>query len=915
MKKLVFLTFLIILLRISLFAQYTEGLYFELIEGQDAYEVSKGTATDANVVIPSVYEGFPVVRIKGSANSGVGAFASYEELTSIDLPSSLTSIGDYAFYGCHNLENIIIPNSVASIGSNAFNYCVILKSIIIPEGVTSIEDNTFYNCMSLENIVLPSTLTSIGDSAFYYCLSLKNMTFPEGLLTIGNNSFDTCKEIENLTIPNSVTSIGNGAFRNSTGLKKVSLPSELDNIAANLFEYCIGLETIVIPEGVMIIGGNAFANCNSLESVTINENLISIGDYAFTNNFKLSAIYIPLSVFRIGNRAFNGCPILTIFTESATPLPAWNANWNYSSCPVIWGASEISTQGLQFDLIPGEDAYEVSRGVVSMGYITIPNYHQGLPVVRIKEGTNFTDGAFTTINITGIIIPRNIVSIGAYAFSGSVFLKNVSIHDNVSIIGDNAFEYCSLLENIDIPKGATSIGVGSFQHCSALTRIEFPETLLTIGDNAFSDCSSLNSVIIQEGLTSIGANAFNNCSSLPFIYIPLSVEIIGASAFGSCNDLTIYAAHNDEFNLPTNWDIDWNIDDCPVVWGASGMPTPGLLYELIVGQDAYEVSKGTATSPNVIVASIFKGFPVVRIKDSDNSVYGAFANYIKLTSIDLPSSITSIGDFAFWGCTILESIEISENVSAIGAFSFAKCIAFTEIIIPESVMTMGEDVFYNCALTIYVVADTIPDGWNAHWNYSDSPVVLGCFTKKPPLNLSANVNGNDVVLSWDAIAIYPAIFDGYKVYRDETILLTEYTIETTEYTDFALPIGEYKYHIAAVYLDGTEVLSDSIIVSFTSESDNVFALNTGLIGNYPNPFNPSTTIQLGMRNAECGKIEIFNVKGQKVKTLFNGYLEAGEHSFVWNGDDDNGHSVSSGIYFYKMSSGEYSSVKKMMLLK
>jgi hypothetical protein len=103
----------------------------------------------------------------------------------------------------------------------------------------------------------------------------------------------------------------------------------------------------------------------------------------------------------------------------------------------------------------------------------------------------------------------------------------------------------------------------------------------------------------------------------------------------------------------------------------------------------------------------------------------------------------------------------------------------------------------------------------------------------------------------------------------------------------------------------------------TSDEDNpvIEKFQTELYANYPNPFNPTTTIKLGMRNAECGIIEVYNIKGQKVKTLFNGYLEVGEHSFVWNGDDDNGNAVSSGIYFYKMKTSDYNEIKKMVLMK
>ncbi|MCK4653316.1 MAG: T9SS type A sorting domain-containing protein, partial [Candidatus Cloacimonetes bacterium] len=98
----------------------------------------------------------------------------------------------------------------------------------------------------------------------------------------------------------------------------------------------------------------------------------------------------------------------------------------------------------------------------------------------------------------------------------------------------------------------------------------------------------------------------------------------------------------------------------------------------------------------------------------------------------------------------------------------------------------------------------------------------------------------------------------------------------------------------------------------TPEIPGVFALNQ----NYPNPFNPQTTISFSVaQTLSFVNLEIYNIKGQKVKTLVNEKLNAGAHQVIWHGKDENGKSVSSGIYFYKMDSGRYTSVMKMILMK
>jgi flagellar hook assembly protein FlgD len=88
-----------------------------------------------------------------------------------------------------------------------------------------------------------------------------------------------------------------------------------------------------------------------------------------------------------------------------------------------------------------------------------------------------------------------------------------------------------------------------------------------------------------------------------------------------------------------------------------------------------------------------------------------------------------------------------------------------------------------------------------------------------------------------------------------------------------------------------------------------------LQGNYPNPFKTDTIISYSVKDDSPVKIEIFNQKGQKVKTLINGKEKSGNHTIKWSGDDENGKAVSNGIYMYRMSSGKYSDSKKMILIK
>lgn len=164
----------------------TAGLeYHELDDGTLA--VGLGTVKFlTKIVIPSKHDGKVVSTIMDEG------FKGYDKLKSIEIPDSITAIGNNAFYGCTSLESIVIPNSVTTIGSSAFYGCSSLTSVTIPDGVTSIGNATFRDCTSLESVVIPNSVTTIGNYAFYECTSLTNIIIPNSVTTIGSDAFSYC---------------------------------------------------------------------------------------------------------------------------------------------------------------------------------------------------------------------------------------------------------------------------------------------------------------------------------------------------------------------------------------------------------------------------------------------------------------------------------------------------------------------------------------------------------------------------------------------------------------------------------------------------------------------------------------------------------------------------------------------------
>ena len=240
------------------------------------------------------------------------------------IPNSVTSIGEFAFYGCSGLTSVTIPNSVTSIGNGAFKECSDLTSITIGNGVTSIDKLTFEGCSGLTSITIPNSVTSIGERAFSSCSNLTSVDIPNSMTSIGNSAFSGCKGLTSITIPNSVTSIGERAFNDCSGLTSITVKS--GNTVYDSRNNCnaiiktasntlvAGCKNTVIPNSVTSIGKYAFADCTGLTSITIPNSVTSIDSWAFQGCSGLTSITIPNSVTFIGDVAFNGCKGLTSVT-------------------------------------------------------------------------------------------------------------------------------------------------------------------------------------------------------------------------------------------------------------------------------------------------------------------------------------------------------------------------------------------------------------------------------------------------------------------------------------------------------------------------------------------------------------------------------------------------------------------------
>ena len=278
-----------------------------------------GEITNVDVDIQAIKDGLihnpdknVKVNLDLSETTGWNSFSTYafegrDNLISIIIPDSVTSIGTYAFQNCSNLKSINIPNGVTSIETNTFNGCSSLTEITIPDSVTSIAYNAFYNCNSVKTLIIGKNLTSFDNLPI--TSALESITIGNSITEIGDNSFKDFTNLKSVTIGSGVTSIGGYAFSGCSSLTSVTFAenSKLTTIGEFSFYQCTSLKSIDIPDSVTIIGEQAFNSCSSLESVEISENAIQLLESTFFQCTNLKSVIIPDSVTTVGMSVFSGC--------------------------------------------------------------------------------------------------------------------------------------------------------------------------------------------------------------------------------------------------------------------------------------------------------------------------------------------------------------------------------------------------------------------------------------------------------------------------------------------------------------------------------------------------------------------------------------------------------------------------------
>ena len=414
---------------------------------------------------------------------------------------------------------------------------------------------------------------------------------------------------------------------------------------------------LVIPEeflGYKVTGieSEAFID-NNLETITIYENIENIGENIIN---KSTIIYGNSGTYIEQYASENGYTFILI-GENMIEGNGWYYNADEQKLYIYENNQEMSYKTLSNIIYKAELLSPIDKVLAN----------------QFREFTNLTEvilpDTITTIGeiafygctkLETINLPDEITSIGAFAFGNCESLTNMQIPSMVTSIEQYTFSGCVDLANIEMLSAVTSIGNYAFYNCQSLTTIEIPQTVTQIGTAAFAYCERLTTIEMPEGVTTIKANTFNRCTSLVSVKIPETVTSIEQYAFYHCEAL-------EEIKIPSG-----------------------------------------VTSIEPYTFRRCRSLTEIEIPDSVTSIgNSAFAECLSLESIKMPKEATYLGTHAFWCCRSLKSIEIPNGVTEIGPWTFYDCRSMESATIPETVQAIGEHSFRACRSLKEVI---IPEG-------------------------------------------------------------------------------------------------------------------------------------------------------------------------------------------------------------
>ena len=571
----------------------------------------------------------------------IGEYAfQLTKMTSITLPASLTRVengGLNANVGVVNIPNFASYCNIefegeetapTARGGKLYSNGELVDITSFPEGITKLPPSLFQNNQEIKTITIPNTVTKIPPY-FAYQSSLEEVHFPDGLLEIGTYAFyDT--NLAQISLPETLKEIRSYAF-DSNPFTEVILPQSLEAIYTRAFSRT-GLREINIPKNVKKLDNYVFQNCYNLTKVTFESVPNEIGTYLFSGCRRLNNLsedVVRMLIRKTGS--FSGCSKLTSISipEDLESI----------------GSSAFQNCTRLFDIINLSDL-ELEIGATSHGYVA--QYAKSI-VSSVEDSRSFSVGdyhfyrdenATYLLSYTGqeedLVLPAlsdETYEIYEETFIDHTFIKTVTIPEGVTAIGVNAFKGCTSLTSVALPDSIQSLDGTAFDGCTALAFEEY-ENCRYLGndENKYNTLFSVidktaTTITIHDATKIILPSACSDCTAVTTLTLPSALVTVGGNAFTNCTALT-------QVNID-NFDHWREIDFANV--GAN--PCSNSTAKLFVNNEA--LSLGEYVLPNT-----------TRIKPL------TFYNQTSLITLTLPSTLETIGENAFTGCSSLNGVYI-----------------------------------------------------------------------------------------------------------------------------------------------------------------------------------------------------------------------------------------------------------------